>query len=282
LANVAVFTSLIRPDDVVFNDQLNHASIIDGSRMSPATIRFYKHNDISALEKKLNQYPFERPKMIVTDGVFSMDGDIARLDLIVPLAKKHNALVMLDDAHAIGVVGANGRGTAEHYGLEGQVDITIATFSKALGTMGGAVCGSKSLIKFINHHSRQFIFSTAIVPSACATALAALEVLEEDPSIVARLHSNRRFLSNGLKAMGYKVIEAETAIIPVFIGDERKTYAMTHLLGEYGVFVNAVSRPSVPRELSRIRLTPMATHTEEQLSFALDAFKRAGKQLSII
>ncbi|MBK7206782.1 MAG: aminotransferase class I/II-fold pyridoxal phosphate-dependent enzyme [Elusimicrobia bacterium] len=282
LANVAVFTSLLKSEDIVFNDQLNHASIIDGSRMSPATIRFYKHSDVLSLEKKMSQYPYDRPKMIVTDGVFSMDGDIAPLDRIVPLAKKHNALVMVDDAHAIGVIGPNGRGTAAHFGMTGKVDIIIATFSKALGAMGGAVCGSKSLIKFINHHSRQFIFSTAIVPSACATVLAALEVLEEDPGIVLRLHSNKQYLAKGLREMGFNVIDAPTAIVPVFIGDERKTYAMTHLLGELGVFVNAVSRPSVPRELSRIRITPMATHTQAQLSFALDAFHKAGKKLSII
>lgn len=282
LANISVLTSFIQRGDVVLNDQLNHASIIDGCRLTDGTVRFYRHNDMVSLEKKLRQYSREIPKLIITDGVFSMDGDIAKLDTITLLAKQNNAIVMVDDAHALGVIGPEGRGTAAHFGLSVGVDISIATFSKALGTMGGAVCGSKSLIKYLNHHSRQFIFSTAIVPSACATALAALEVMETEPEWVERLHKNRRFMIDGLKTLGFRVQEVVTAIIPVFIGDERKTYALTHLLEEMGVFVNAVSRPSVPRELSRIRVTPMATHTETDLSEALDAFKTAGKKLGII
>ncbi|MBK7575231.1 MAG: aminotransferase class I/II-fold pyridoxal phosphate-dependent enzyme [Elusimicrobia bacterium] len=282
VTNFSVLSALLEPGDVVFNDQLNHASIIDGCRMTKGIVRFYHHNDMVSLEKKLKQYPFEQSKIIITDGVFSMDGDIAPLDVIVALGKKHNAVVMLDDAHAIGVLGKTGRGTAEHFGVTGKVDITIATFSKSLGSMAGAVCGSKSLIKHLSHHSRQFIFSTAVSPVVCATALAAIEVLETEPQWIEKLHRNRRFLVDGLKSIGFNALDVETAIIPILIGNERMTYALTHALYDSGVFVNAVSRPSVPRELSRIRISPMAIHTEEELGRAVAAFKTAGKRLGLI
>ena len=282
ITNFSVLTALIRKGDVVFNDQVNHASIIDGCRMSEGTVRFYRHNDMGSLENKLKQYLFDKPKLIVTDGVFSMDGDMADLPGIVRLAKRYNATVMLDDAHAIGVLGARGTGTAEHQGVSDGIDLTIATFSKALGGMGGAVCGSSTLIKFIHYHSRQFIFSTSIAPSACASSLAAIEVIESEPHLMAKLHQNRDFLYAGLKGLGYNALETQTAIIPVLIGNERKTYALTHLLDEMGVFVNAVARPSVPRELSRLRVSVMASQSEDQLSQALEAFRRAGKQLGIL
>jgi 8-amino-7-oxononanoate synthase len=277
-----VLTALIQKGDIVFNDQVNHASIIDGCRTSEGTIRFYRHNDMENLEKKLKQYPREKPKLIITDGVFSMDGDIVDLPGVVALAKKYNATVMLDDAHALGVLGERGTGTAEYHGVKEGIDLTIATFSKALGGMGGAVCGSNTLIKFIHYHSRQFIFSTSMAPPVCASAIAALEVLETEPQLIQSLHRNRKFLSDGLKKLGYDVVETKTAIIPVLIRDEKKTYALTHLLDEMGVFVNAVTRPSVPRELSRLRVSVMATQTEDHLAQALVAFQKAGRQLRIL
>lgn len=282
LANFAVLGAILKKGDVVLNDEVNHASIIDGCRFSEAVTRFYRHGDMENLERKLAQYESDKPRLIITDGVFSMDGDVAPLDKIVALGKKYGAMVMVDDAHSTGVIGERGHGTAEHCGVLGQVDITIATLSKSLGAAGGAVCASRSVIKSMFHRARQFIFTSALPPATCAGALAALDVIDAEPQLVRRLHENRRFLWSGLKEMGYNAIETPSAVIPVIIGDEEKTYALTRRLDELGVFVNAVSSPAVPRELSRLRVSVMATHTQEQLGEALDAFKKGGRSLDLI
>lgn len=282
VANFALMTSLVGKNDVIFNDQTNHASIIDGCRASEGIVRHYKHGNCENLEKKLASYPLDQKKVIVTDGVFSMDGDIAPLKEIHALAKKYNAMLVVDDAHATGMIGPTGRGTAEYHGIEGKVDVTVVTLSKSLGSIGGAVCGSKALIKYLFHRSRPFIFATSLPPSAIAAASAALDVLIREPELLIALEKNREYFLDGLCSMGYKVVPSPTAIIPMIIGDEVKAYRMATLLDEFGVFANAVSRPSVPRELSRIRVTVMATHTKEHLDQALDAFNKAGKQLNVI
>lgn len=282
VANLATLTSIAERGDVFFNDQVNHASIVDGCRSSEATMRFYKHNDLGNLEKKLKAYPKETPKLIITDGVFSMDGDVAPVDEIVSLSARYGAMVMVDDAHGTGVVGQTGRGSAEHRGVLGKVDITTVTLSKALGAVGGAICGSRNLIKKIFNLSRHFIFTSALPPAVCASVIAALDVIESEPGLVTRLAQNREFLCKGLREMGYDVPGTESAIVPVIIGDEVKTYKLAARLDELGVFVNAVSRPAVPRELSRLRVSVMATHTQTQLKNALEAFQQAGEELSLL
>ncbi len=282
VANYAAMTALVEKGDVAFNDQVNHASIIDGCRASEGIIRFYKHKDVANLERKLAAYESNRNKIIITDGVFSMDGDIAPLKELHLLAKKYNAILVVDDAHATGVIGPQGRGTAEHCGILGKVDVTIATLSKSLGAVGGAVCGSRALIKTMFHKSRPFIFSSALPPAVAATVIAALDVIRMEPQLIARLHQNSLFLGEGLRKIGYNAIPSPTAIIPIIIGDEVKTYRLATMLDEMGVFVNAVSRPAVPRELSRLRVSVMATHTPVQLLEALSLFEKAGKTLRLI
>lgn len=282
VANLAVLTSILRKGDVVLNDEVNHASIVEGCRSSDAVVRFYKHKDLVGLARKLSQYHRDTPKLIITDGVFSMDGDVAPLKEILGLAKKFNAMLMVDDAHATGVIGPTGRGSAEYCGVKGLVDITTVTLSKALGAVGGAICGSRSLIKHIFNLSKPFIYSSALPPSVCASTLAALDVLESNPCLIENIHKNRSFLVSGLKTLGFNVPDSVSAVIPVIIGDEIKTYKMASRLDELNIFVNAVSRPAVPRELSRLRISVMATHKLEQLEEALFAFKKAGKEIGLI
>lgn len=281
VANLAALTAIVEEGDVLLNDEVNHASIVDGCRSSRGTLRFYKHNNLENLEKKLAQYGTRKPKLIITDGVFSMDGDVAPVDKILTLAKRYNAMLMVDDAHSTGVVGQTGRGSAEHCGVLGKVDITTVTLSKALGAIGGAICGSRNLIKKIFNLSRPFIFTSALPPSVCASVMAAIDVIESEPELVRNVQKNRDILCSGLRAMGYRVPPTESAVIPVIIGNEVKTYQLATRLDELNVFVNAVSRPAVPREYSRLRISVMATHTEEHLKEALAAFRRAGEELGL-
>ncbi len=211
-----------------------------------------------------------------------MDGDVAPVDKILTLAKRYNAMLMVDDAHSTGVVGQTGRGSAEHCGVLGKVDITTVTLSKALGAIGGAICGSRNLIKKIFNLSRPFIFTSALPPSVCASVMAAIDVIESEPELVRNVQKNRDILCSGLRAMGYRVPPTESAVIPVIIGNEVKTYQLATRLDELNVFVNAVSRPAVPREYSRLRISVMATHTEEHLKEALAAFRRAGEELGLV
>lgn len=282
MANWVVLSTLLEKSDVVFCDERNHASIIDGCRASGATVRFYRHNDMAGLEKKLSQYDEDRGKLVVTDGVFSMDGDAAPLENFIAVAKRHGAMTYVDDAHGTGVLGRRGRGTAEHCGVFGKIDITVATLSKALGAIGGAICGSRALIKNISHQARSFIFTSALPPTVCAAVMGALEVLEKEPHLLKNLKRNREFLVHGLREMGYTVPETVSAIVPVIIGDEVKTYQLANLLDEMDIFVNAVSRPAVPRELSRLRVSLMATHTLNDLDRALVSFKKAGQKIGLI
>jgi 8-amino-7-oxononanoate synthase len=282
-ANLACLSTLFgNESDVILNDERNHASIIDGCRMSNAKVRFFKHNDLRDLETKLLQYSLEETKLIVVDGVYSMDGDLCELPGIYSLAQKYNAMVMVDDAHATGVIGEGGRGTANHFGLTGKIDLITVTLSKSIGCAGGAIAGSKALIKYLVHLSRAYIFSTSLPPPVCAGAIAALKIMEENPEIVTKLRNNVRYLSEGLKRLGFKVQDTESAIIPIIIGDELLTYKLTYQLEDAGVFVNAVSRPAVPRDLSRLRVSPNAQHNKDDIDATLNAFEKVGRRLGII
>lgn len=283
MANFAALTALLLDtNDVVFNDELNHASIFDGCRATPAKIRFYRHSDVTGLEKRLAQYDMDRRKLIVTDGVFGMDGDVAPLQDIVRLAKQYNAIVMVDDAHATGVIGNRGHGSAEYCGVTGEIDITVCTLSKALGNIGGAVCGSRQLTKAISNTVRVSLFTSAPPPAIAASVIAALDVIDSEPELVTNLHRNRQFLYQGLKGLGYNVTEAPSAILPVIIGEERKTNELAAMLDDLGVFVSAVGPPAVPQRLCRLRVCVMATHTLDELEQALNCFKHAGRKLGLI
>ncbi len=281
-ANFSVLSTLLKKGDIVFNDELNHASIVDGCRASAAKLRFFRHANLDGLEKRLQQYPNEAPKLVITDGVFSMDGDIADLPGIINLAQKYNAMVMVDDAHATGVIGKTGHGSAEYCGVSGIPDITTCTLSKAIGVIGGAVCGSQTLIKTIIHRSRSFLFTSALPPAVTASALASLHVIETEPEWIEKLHTNRLYLYDRLKQLGFDVWETPTAIMPVIVGDENLTYEVCARLGELGVFVNAVSPPAVPKDLCRLRVSVMATHTQTHLDKAVDAFSKVGHELGLL
>lgn len=282
LANLGTISALAERGDVVLSDELNHASIIDGCRLSRADVFIYRHKDLSHLEKLLRGAQNYRRRLIVTDGVFSMDGDLAPLPEIVALAEKYRALLMVDDAHATGIFGRRGAGTAEHFGLEGRIDIQMGTLSKALASAGGYVAGKKHLIDYLCNRARTFIFNTGLPPAAVGAALAALEVVQNEPEIRARLWENAGFLRAGLTRLGYRVLSAESPIIPVLIGEEIKTITVAGLLLKKGVFVSGIRPPAVPPGTSRLRVTVMATHKKEDLALALEAFREAGREAGVI
>jgi 8-amino-7-oxononanoate synthase len=279
--NLGVISALVERNDVAIIDMYDHASIMDGCRLSFGEVRKYRHNDTDALERALEGTK-EKNKMIVVDGVFSMEGDIADLPAIVKLAKAYGARIMLDDAHALGVLGEGGRGTAEHFGLESEVDLIMGTHSKALAAIGGFIAGSSDVISWIKHLSRSMIFSASLPPSLVASVSAALDVIEEQPGLRARLWSNTHKMLKGYKALGYDTGTSATPIIPVVIKDTMKTYEMCRLLFENGVFVNAVISPAVPQGRELLRTSFMATHTEEQLDQVLAAFDKVGRQVGVI
>jgi 8-amino-7-oxononanoate synthase len=275
-------SALARTDDVVLSDELNHASIIDGCRLSPAQVKVFKHSDMTSLEEQLASCPKDAGRLIVTDGVFSMEGDICKLPEIVALARKYRARVMVDDAHATGVLGERGRGTAEHFGLEGEIDLVAGTFSKTFGSIGGFAGGPKNVTTYLQLNSRAYIFSAALPPSAVATVKAALEVLIAEPERVANLRENARFLKAGLVEMGYQVKFNDTPIIPIVINDDNKAFHLSGELEKEGVFANPVVPPAVPAGESIIRISLMATHTKELLAEALEKLKKVGKRVGVI
>ncbi|MGB9813919.1 MAG: 8-amino-7-oxononanoate synthase [Thermovenabulum sp.] len=283
LANLGVISALMGRGDLVLSDELNHASIIDGCRLSRATVKVFRHRDVTHLRDILlaerNSY---RRCLIVTDGVFSMDGDIAPLPHLLQLAKEFQALLMVDDAHATGVLGKRGAGTVEHFGLEGKDIIQMGTLSKALGSEGGYVTGNAILVDYLRNRARSFIFSTALSPPVVAAAIAALDVLEEEPHLLDQLHANVCQLYRGLKEMGFEVLPTESAIIPLMVGEANRALALSAALAEKGVFVPAIRPPTVPEGTSRLRITVMATHKPEDIQRALEAFLWAGKNLRLI
>ncbi len=282
MANLGVISSLADQGDVIFSDELNHASIIDGCRLSRAKVKVYRHGDLNHLESLIAEELSGGRKLIVTDGVFSMDGDLAPLPGIVELARKYGAMVMVDDAHGTGVLGANGRGTAEYFGLKEQIDIQLGTLSKALGSEGGFAAGKEELIQYLRNRARTFIFSTGLAPGVIAAALAALKVVDLEPWRRERLKENANRLREGLTAMGYRVIPTETPIISLLVGEAETTVALARALDEGGVFAPAIRPPTVPPETCRIRVTVMASHTPEHIDRALEVFREAGRQVGLI
>lgn len=281
-ANLGALQALAGRGDVIISDELNHASIIDGCRLSRAEVKVYRHRDLKRLEEVLEQARGCRRRLIVTDGVFSMDGDLAPLPEIVRLAERYGALVMVDDAHATGVYGRRGAGSAEHFGLEGRVQVQMGTLSKALGSFGAYIAGTAELVDYLRNRARSFIFSTAPPPAATGAALAALQVLEREPEIRKQLWENAGYLRRGLLEAGYRVPAEDSPIIPVLIGDEEKTMGLAEALLEEGVFAPGIRPPTVPEGSSRIRVTVMAIHTRDDLSGALSAFERAGRRVGVI
>ncbi|PLS16755.1 8-amino-7-oxononanoate synthase [Bacillus sp. M6-12] len=280
--NQGVLSAILSPEDVVISDELNHASIIDGIRLTKAARKVYKHIDMADLEKALIETQSFRKRLIVTDGVFSMDGNISPLPEIVELAEKYDALIMVDDAHASGVLGANGRGTVNHFGLDGRVHIQVGTLSKAIGVLGGYVASSKTLIDYLIHKGRPFLFSTSHPPAVTMACIEAINVLLEEPELIKRLWENTKFFKNGLKQLGFKTGSSETPITPVLVGDEALSHQFSDKLLEHGVFAQGIAFPTVAKGLARVRTIVTAQHSEEELQEALNAFEKAGKELGII
>jgi len=279
--NLGTISALLGRNDVAIIDKYDHASIIDGCRLSFGKVKKYRHNDMRDLERVLEAMK-DKGKLIIVDGIFSMEGDIADLPNIVKLAKAYGARVMVDDAHAVGVLGAGGRGTAEYFGLEDQVDLIMGTYSKSLAAIGGFMTGSKEVIDFIKHVGRSMIFSASLPPSLVASVSTALDIIEEQPQLRSQLWKNTHKMLKGYKEQGYDTGTSETPIVPIIIKDSIKVYEMCKLLFENGVFVNPVVSPAVPPGRELLRTSYMATHTEEQLDKVLGAFKKVGKQLGLI
>jgi 8-amino-7-oxononanoate synthase len=280
--NLGVISSLLRRDEYVVTDKLDHASIMDGCRLSFGNLKRYAHNDMASLKHVMESLEPDAAALIVSDGIFSMDGDIVKLPELLPVARLHHAKVMIDDAHAIGVLGKRGAGTGDHFGLEDKVDLVMGTFSKSFATIGGYVVGDREVITFIRHHARALIFSASIPPPAAATVLAALEIIKSEPERRVRLWRNTEKMLKGLKAMGYEIGTAETPVIPLLIGDMTRTINFWHDLFEAGIFANPVVPPAVPPNASLIRTSYMATHTDEDLDQALEILERIGRKRGII
>jgi 8-amino-7-oxononanoate synthase len=284
-ANLGIISALVGKGDCVFSDELNHASIIDGCRLSQAKVLVFPHNDVEALEGKLHRASsmgHARRRLIVVDSVFSMDGDLAPLPELVNLAEKHDCLLMIDEAHATGVLGPKGRGVAAHFGVEERVPIMMGTLGKALGSFGGFAAGSQELIEYLINASRSFIFTTALPAAVVLSAQAALDVLAADPSLSVRLLENAGYLRDGLGKLGYDTLSSETPIIPLVIGDAARTLEMSRLLLDEGALATAIRPPTVPEGTCRIRTTVMATHTRQDLDFALRAFEKSGRRMGIL
>ncbi len=280
-ANAGTVSCILGKEDVIVSDQLNHASIIDGCRLSRAQIKVYPHADMDGLRQALSEVEGRRI-CVVTDGVFSMDGDIAPLPDVVEIAREAGAIVMVDDAHASGVLGTNGRGTVDYYGLHGEVDIQVGTLSKAVGGLGGYVAGPQHLIDYLIQRARPFLFSTSHPPAVIAAASAAVDVLLEEPQIIETLWENTEFFRRGLESLGFDTGASQTPIIPVMVGDEKKTMALADRLFEAGVFAQGIAYPTVPPGKARVRTIITAEHRTEELQYALDIFARVGNELGIV
>jgi 8-amino-7-oxononanoate synthase len=273
-ANTGIIPAIAGTGDVILSDSLNHASIIDGCRLSKAEVRVYRHKDAGHVEMLLKKGMNARRKLIVTDGVFSMDGDIAPLKDLAALSEKYDAILMVDDAHGTGVLGKTGRGTVEHFGLSGRVHIQMGTLGKAFGSFGAYAAGSTDLINFLINKSRSLIYSTALPPSVCAASLAAINIVEQDTERRERLWKNCSRFVNGLKSIGISTGDSETPIIPIVIGDPGRALKAAEKLFEYGIYAPAIRPPTVPANAARIRTTVTAAHTERDIDSALDIFRR--------
>ncbi len=279
--NVGTISGLIQRGDYVITDKEDHASIIDGCRLSYGTMKRFIHNDMASLERVLASLPEEGGRLVVVDGVFSMGGDIAPLPELVELCKQYGARLMVDDAHSIGVLGG-GRGTAAHFGLTDEVDLIMGTFSKSFASLGGFIAGDKDVIEYVKHTARSFIFSASIPPANAAAALAALEVMQEEPERIAQVNENGAYMRRRYREMGFDIGKSETPIIPIIIGDDDKTLKAWRMLFDRGVYTNPVLPPAVPPKLSLLRTSYIATHTREQLDRVLEIMEGVGKELGII
>jgi glycine C-acetyltransferase len=281
-ANAGTVSSILGKDDIVVSDELNHASIIDGARLSRAAIKVFPHKDVDAARQILKSLPANGRKLLITDGVFSMDGDLGPLPDLCALAEEYGCVMMVDDAHASGVFGRNGRGTIDHFNVHGRVDVQVGTLSKAIGALGGYVAGSRTLIDFLQHRARPFLFSTSHPPAVTAACLAAIEVLMEQPEIIDRLWENTRFFKAGLRALGFDTGMSESPITPVIVGEGALAMKLSDRLFALGVFAQGIAFPTVARDRARVRTIVTATHSRDELQFALDAFDKVGRELSIV
>jgi glycine C-acetyltransferase len=281
-ANAGTVSSLLGRDDVIVSDELNHASIIDGARLSRAAIKVFPHKDVDAARRILKSLPASPRRLLITDGVFSMDGDLGPLPALCDLAEEFGCIMMVDDAHASGVFGANGRGTVDHFKVHGRVDVQVGTLSKAIGALGGYVGGSRALIEFLYHRARPFLFSTSHPPAVAAACLAAIDVLLEEPQIIDRLWENTRFFKAGLRQLGFNTGVSESPITPVMVGDGALAMRLSDRLFDAGVFAQGITFPTVAKDKARVRTIVTATHTPQELQFALDAFADAGRALGIL
>ncbi|HYF82159.1 MAG TPA: aminotransferase class I/II-fold pyridoxal phosphate-dependent enzyme [Clostridia bacterium] len=280
-SNCGTLLSILQEEDIAILDMLVHASIIDGCKNT--NTKFFRHSDMDSLEKVLIRVKDKyRTKLIVVDGVYSMDGDIAPLDKIVELAKAHGAYVMVDEAHATGVIGETGRGTPQHHSIEGRVDIVAGTLSKALGGVGGFIAASGELVELLRYYSRPYIFSTAMTPQVTGSLLAALDVIEDEPEHRERLWDNINYFKSNLTEMGFDLGNSETAIFPIIIGNDLKIREMCRRLHELDIYVNPVMYPAVPKRMARIRMSLMSTHTREHLDKALEALETVGREYNVI
>jgi glycine C-acetyltransferase len=281
-ANAGTVAAVLTKEDVVVSDALNHASIIDGARLSRAAIKVFPHKDVDAARQVLRDLPSGQRKLLITDGVFSMDGDLGVLPALCALAEEYGCIMMVDDAHASGVFGKNGRGTVDHFGVHGRVDIQVGTLSKAIGALGGYVAGSRDLIEFLYHRARPFLFSTSHPPAVAAACIAAIDVLMEEPQIIERLWENTRFFKAGLVALGFDTGLSESPITPVIAGEGALAMKLSDRLFQEGVFAQGLAFPTVARDKARVRTIVTATHTRDALQFALDVFAKVGRELGII
>jgi glycine C-acetyltransferase len=287
-ANAGTVSAILGKDDFIISDELNHASIIDGCRLSRAKILVFRHKDVAHAEEQLVSVKnLPGRKLLITDGVFSMDGDIGPLPGLCQAAEKYGAIMMVDDAHASGVLGRNGRGTVDHFGMHGRVDIQVGTLSKAIGALGGYVCGTRDFIDFLYHRARPFLFSTSHPPSVAATCIAAFDVLENEPQLMEQLWANTRFWKKELGLLGFDIggkttPASETPITPIIIGDGRLTMDFSRELFKEGVLGTGIAFPTVPEGKARVRTIMTATHTKEQLQQALEALERVGKKMGTV
>jgi glycine C-acetyltransferase len=282
MANVATIPALVGRGDVIFSDELNHASIIDSCRLSRAEVVRYRHNDVADLQSKISQTSEYNRRLIVTDGVFSMDGDVAPLDKICEIAEAHDILLMVDDAHGEGVLGEGGRGIVDHFGLHGRVDVEVGTLSKAFGVVGGLVAGKQVIVDWLRQRSRPFLFSSAMTVPDVAACIESTKILQESNELVERLWANANFLKQEMRKLGFDIGQSTTPIVPVMLGEAPLAQQFSRRLFEAGVFAMAIGFPTVPQGKARIRVMNSAAHSHSDLEFALDVFSRVGRELAVI
>ncbi len=282
VTNLATISSLVGRGDVVICDKFDHASIVDGCLLSGARFVRFPHNDMAGLEQRLRQADAQAGKLVVVDAVFSMDGDIINLPEVSRLCRQYGAMLMVDEAHSLGVLGETGHGIEEHFGLEQVIDVKMGTLSKTIPSVGGYVAGSRELITYLKHTARAFVFSAALPPAQAAAACASFQVMEEEPERVRKLHHNVKLFLDGLKALGFNTLNSETPIVPIICGEDERAYRMARLCQEENIFVLPVVSPAVPVGLARLRATVTTAHTEADIAYALEVFEKAGREVEVI